>query len=210
MRLFISGFFISSLLLVLGGCTTSSVNTASGDVPVEDMPVAVAPAEGSPPTSSNNNCEGTTALPAELAGSFDPVDDPELLKGALGDPGKGGLCKAAVYQLKPGAQVDVYRVWNSTYQKSENGRWWAFSRPQGSITTFRENYEICIEWSPLDRLRKCRLTAGTRVAVGPGQSASCPQSRVEYGVSAAQQVYLEDAAQHVEDCEGWEADFSWQ
>lgn len=162
---------------------------------------------GSGPSPSP--CLGSTDLPEEFAGKFIKAEAPELLANALGQPSKGGLCQGQVYELVEGAEVTIYRAWNSTNPNSEFGRWWAGALPEGKSADYREDYEICYQWSPLDKLTTCTLKAGTRVVIGNGQSAKCSEY-LTYPVSAAQQMYIENAEESVLDCTGYDAVFQWQ
>lgn len=154
-------------------------------------------------------CEGTTQLPATLSASFTAVENPALLASALGKPEKGSLCQGQVYRANADTRVAIYRAWNSTNPGSVYGHWWAFTQPTGSIAQYRENFEICYQWSPLDKLVTCTLKAGTEVVVGNGQSARCSEY-LTYPVSAIQQVYLADAADSTHNCTQATAVFGWQ
>ena len=158
---------------------------------------------------SAEGCIGTTALPAHFQGKFQAIDDAPLLEQAIGEPTKGKLCQGQVYELKQDASVTIYRAWNSTNPGSEKGKWWASSKPTGKTAGYREDYEICYQWSPLDKLTTCKLKAGTKVVIGNGQSAEC-SAYLTYPVSAAQQIYIDDAATSVERCTTYDAVFDWQ
>jgi hypothetical protein len=154
-------------------------------------------------------CPGDTSLPRQLAGDFVPAEDETLLQAALGPPGKGGLCQGRVYQSRESTAIVLYRAWNSTNPNSRLGHWWAFSQPAGAVSHYRADYEVCYQWSPLDRLVRCRLKGGTKVVIGPGQSAVC-SDYLSYPASAAKQLYLEEAATHVLDCVVYEGEFAWR
>ena len=168
--------------------------------------VDVATDEATPPAEA---CIGDTALPASLEGKFEPIDDLALLNNALGDPTKGGLCQGQVYQAKAGQSIILYRAWNSTNPHSQMGRWWAAEIPDGKTADYREDYEICYQWSPLDKLTRCDLAPGAKVVVGTGQSAECSQY-LTYGVSASKQVYIENAADFMSNCDVFDDNFNWQ
>lgn len=155
------------------------------------------------------NCEGSTALPAPLSESFVAIEDDALLQSALGEPNKGKLCQGQVYQSKANAQVTVYRAWNSTNPNSQFGQWWAFNVPSGKIAQYRSDFEICYQWSPLDKMVTCELKAGSKVVVGNGQSAQC-SDYLTYPVSSAQQVYMLDAKNAMENCKEFDGVMSWQ
>lgn len=186
-------FFIPAVL-VISGCAIQADKPSS-----ETMTTA----------TEANDCIGSTDLPPELAPYFDEVDDPELLASTIGEPDKGMLCQGKVYQAKVDTQVPVYRAWNSTNPNSQFGNWWAFQQPSGLTAKYREDYEICYQWSPLDKLVSCQLNAGSNIVVGNGQSATCSQY-LTYGTSAAQQVYLDNASQQTQHCDVKDAVFSWQ
>jgi len=153
-------------------------------------------------------CPGDIRLPVALADKFNAIEDDVLLQQALGEPNKGKLCQGQVYQLKANARVTVYRAWNSTNPNSKLGNWWAFQIPQGKVAQYRSDYEICYQWSPLDKLVKCNLKVDAKVVVGTGQSAECSKY-LTYPASAEKQIYLADAAALVLDCELYDGEFSW-
>ena len=105
-------------------------------------------------------CPNGAGLPAHLCEAFEPVDDPALLAKSLGKPGKENLRQGRVYRSKKGSDVVVFPTWKSTYEGSKLGEWWTFDKPAGSISTFRKEYAICVEWSPIDMLVGCRLEPG--------------------------------------------------
>nr|WP_202819722.1 hypothetical protein [Thaumasiovibrio subtropicus] len=88
------------------------------------------------------------------------------------------------------------------------GSWWAWEKPAGSVSQYREDYEICYQWSPLDRLVVCDLKPGSKVVVGPGQSAQCSEY-LTYPQSNKQQVYIENAATVMENCRYYGDAFNW-
>lgn len=183
-----------ALLLALSACANFPANNTQTMVPAEP---------------SANGCIGSTELPAKYKGKFIAVEDAALLADSLGEPSKGKLCQGQVYELKQGESVVIYRAWNSTNPRAKKGKWWAASKPKGKTAGYREDYEICYQWSPLDKLTSCTLKAGTKVVIGNGQSAECSQY-LTYPVSAAQQIYIENAAASVEDCKTYDAVFSWK
>lgn len=188
-------WFVVVLSGGLFGCT-SLPQQAAAPVTAVEPPAAAA-------------CAGSTALPASLAGAFEPVDDASLLAKTLGKADQGALCQGQVYQSTASAKVVLYRAWNSTNPGSQFGNWWAFSRPEGAVAAYRTDYEICYQWSPLDMLVQCTLKPGTRVVVGTGQSAQCSQF-LTYPVSAAQQVYVDQAQTVLADCATYVGEFSWR
>ncbi len=114
------------------------------------------------------------------------VDDAALLNEALGKTGEGKLCAGRVYEAT--AQVAVYRVWNQAKSYTEFGKWWSLSMPSGTVASYREENAICPEWSELNQLTRCTVKLGSRVVIGPGQSASC--MAMVYEKSPVNQVYM--------------------
>jgi len=158
---------------------------------------------------ANDTCVGTVDVPAEFAVQFNPAEDDALLKTALGAPNTGSLCQGKVYAvIGSDAEVTVFRAWNSTNPGSRLGKWWAFYRPNGKTSQYRSDYEICYQWSPLDKLTQCKLKAGTKVVVGTGQSATCSQY-LTYPTSAAKQIYLDNSSA-VYDCKDYDLVFKWE
>ena len=191
------GITLSLSIIVLVSCA---------QVPADKVVVSQQPDTTSVPAQA---CVGTTTLPSSLRDSFVPAVDAELLDASLGEPGKGGLCQGQVYISTGIKNVTLYRAWNSTNPGSTYGKWWAFNRPSGKVAQYREDFEICYQWSPLDKLVTCELKAGTKVVVGNGQSAYCSEY-LTYGVSARQQVYISDASQSVINCETADGVLIWQ
>ena len=54
---------------------------------------------------------------------------------------------------------------------------------------YRNDYEICPSWSPLDRLSVATLKEGSVVVVGTGQSATCDQY-LHYEQSDHVQIFI--------------------
>lgn len=158
---------------------------------------------------SEHFCLGSSDLPENLTNKFEAVDDEALLNETLGEPKAGALCQGQVYQSKEETKVTLYRAWNSTNPNSKFGKWWAFDKPTGEVSKYRSDYEICYQWSPLDKLVSCTLKEGTKVVVGTGQSAEC-SAYLTYPVSAKQQIYIDDAASSLESCETLNGEFSWK
>lgn len=154
-------------------------------------------------------CIGSTELPAGITSSFQAIEDAPLLQASLGKPDEGKLCQGQVYVSNESADVTLYRAWNSTNPGSKFGSWWAFAEPSGKVSTYRSDYEICYQWSPLDQLVSCKIPPNTRIVVGNGQSAQC-SAFLTYPVSATQQVFLENAADVLTDCEDFDGEFSWK
>ena len=154
-------------------------------------------------------CMGSTKLPDNVASSFVPIKDMPLLEKALGSPKKGKLCQGEAYISNENSNIIIFRAWNSTNSNSKLGNWWAFSKPSGKIATYRAEYEICYQWSPLDKLVSCTLKSNTKVVVGTGQSTECSEY-LSYEVSDKQQIYIEDASSSLTDCTVFDGEFSWK
>ena len=142
-------------------------------------------------------CVGTVMHPpAGLA----ETSDAALLASAIGEPGKGALCMGKVFVVdKP---VRVYRVWDAAKSYTLPGRWWSFSVPVGPRDTYRVANDICPEWSPLDIMSSCMIKSGTKIVIGPGQSAQCDAGLLP--ASATNQVYIPNDSRNnvvlVENC----------
>ena len=154
-------------------------------------------------------CAGDIQLPGFVADRFESIDDAPLLDEALGSPKAGKLCQGQVYRSKENTRITLFRAWNSTNPNSKFGKWWAFQVPSGKISSYRSDYEICYQWSPLDMLVSCTLKPDTKVVVGTGQSAECSEY-LTYPVSEKKQVYLDDASSSLTDCKVLSGEFSWQ
>ncbi len=154
-------------------------------------------------------CKGSVSLPARVQNMFEPIEDTPLLNQALGAADEGKLCQGKVYKSKPGTQLTVYRAWNSTNLKSQFGNWWAFEKPEGIIAVYRSAYEICYQWSPLDKLESCTLKPETKIVVGTGQSAKCSEF-LTYPSSDTQQIFIDDPRNDLTDCSYFDGVFQWQ
>jgi hypothetical protein len=152
---------------------------AAAPPPPPAPPRAPPPAATSPAASA---CPGTI----EARDGLQEVTDEPLLKQALGAPGKGSLCTGKVYEARKA--VTVYRVWNKAKAYTQLGRWWSFQRPSGPVEAYRAANAICPEWSALDVVSECRLKAGARIVVGPGQSATCEKGA--FPASPTNQVFV--------------------
>lgn len=142
-------------------------------------------------------CVGDVIAPP--AGMKETTDE-ALLASALGAPGKGALCKGKVFVAeKP---VTVYRVWDKDKAYTLYGRWWSFSLPVGPRDKYQVDNDICPEWSPLNIMSSCTIKVGTKVVVGPGQSAQCTDRLLP--ASAVNQVYIPNDSRNnvlfVENC----------
>ncbi|MRI32769.1 hypothetical protein EOPP23_07205 [Endozoicomonas sp. OPT23] len=115
-----------------------------------------------------------------------PIADEAVLTEALGSSGLGKLCSGQTYIVTE--PLLVYRVWNSTKSYTVYGQWWSLDVPDGPREEYREENAICPSWSPLDVYSYCTVKPGTRIVIGPGQSATC--RNVTYGKSPVNQVYI--------------------
>lgn len=158
------------------------------------MVLLTACATQSPPS---DGCVGTVIAPP--AGFVETTDD-ALLASAIGAPTKGALCKGKVFIAEK--DVTVYRVWDATKSYTLYGRWWSFSEPHGPRDRYQAENDICPEWSPLNKMSSCSVKLGTKVVVGPGQSAQCAESLLP--ASAVNQVYIANDSRNdvlfVENC----------
>lgn len=153
-------------------------------------------------------CVGAVLQPPE---GLKAVADDQLLASAIGEVGEGKLCEGRVYEVTtPG--VRVFRVWTAAKDYTAYGRWWSFDIPQGPKRKYRKANVICPSWSELDRMSSCDVKVGTRVVVGPGQSATCKRKTLPQ--SAVNQVYIPNDSRndqiHVENCtdgEDWPGRF---
>ncbi|BCE02832.1 hypothetical protein [Marinicellulosiphila megalodicopiae] len=200
------------LSLITLSCQTTGANHSSNDDLIQAKPIQTPSTSVEPVTEVaflENDCPGDTELPAHLMGQFEPIDDQELLQSVLGKPNKGALCQGKVYQSVSPSSITVYRAWNSTNTHSEMGTWWAGEIPAGLTAQYRTDYEICYQWSPLDKMTQCTLKAGAKVVIGTGQSAMCSEY-LTYPASPEKQIYIQNASDVLEDCEQYDAVFDWQ
>lgn len=191
--------FTTLLLASCVGCANYGVVNDAKSSSVDATALSVA----------QSSCLGDTELPVNLENDFQVANDDALLQRSLGEADKGKLCQGKVYKANADAEVIVYRLWNSTNPNSEMGSWWAAKQPQGKVASYRENYEICYQWSPLDKITRCTLKASSVVVIGTGQSAICSEY-LNYPVSAEKQIYLENAADVMTDCTVQDGVLSWQ
>jgi hypothetical protein len=155
------------------------------------------------------SCLGSTNLPEYIANKFVPIEDKQFLSKALGITNEGKLCQGKVYTSKVDTQITIFRAWNSTNPESKFGKWWVFQEPAGKISEYRSEYEICYQWSPLDKLVRCSLKPEIKVVIGTGQSAECSEY-LTYPVSDKLQLYLDDASMSVTNCTIFDGEFSWK
>lgn len=195
-------------VLSLSACMVVMVPPEHQDRAHQDMTAPV-PLTTASATATADACIGANTLPVQVASAFVEVQDAALLAQAVQPAGKGGLCQAKVYQST--APVMIYRAWNSTNSGSRIGSWWAFEKASGSVSQYRRDYEICTQYSPLDRLAQCKLKTGSLIVVGTGQSAQCDQY-LTYPASASRQIYMtkEAANSSVNNCEDFDAEFAWK
>jgi hypothetical protein len=128
-------------------------------------------------------CVGSVITPP--AGLVEVTDD-ALLASALGEPGKGALCKGKVYRVDK--SLTVYRVWDASKSYTALGRWWSMTKPVGPRDTYSVDNDICPEWSPLNKMNWCTVKIGTKIVIGPGQSAQCNASLLP--ASATNQIFI--------------------
>lgn len=157
-----------SVLMLLSGCVSRPVST---------LPVG----------KDGLVCAGPVMAPPD---GLVPLSDAVLLDEASGASGEGKLCAGQVFVVAQ--PVRVYRVWDSARPYTQLGRWWSFAAPQGSRAQYREANAICSSWSALDIAGSCLLKTGSRIVVGPGQSARCPEG--ELPRAAVNQVYVPNDA----------------
>ncbi len=199
-------YFIAILfILFCHGCASCPFKKCAQESAASKQPVT----QEQEQSGAITQCPGSTDLPMELADKFEAFEDAALLKSALGQPKKGGLCQGQVYKSKDNANVTIYRAWNSTNPNSKMGKWWAFQMPEGKVSRYRSDYEICYQWSPLDKLTHCTLKGDVKLVIGTGQSAECSQY-LTYPASAEKQIYIEDASTSLSDCATYDGEFSWK
>ena len=114
------------------------------------------------------------------------INDIALLQQTLGASSQGKLCTGKVFQAEE--PVTVYRVWNSDKSYTVYGSWWSFEEPEGPKQEYREDNGICPSWSTLDRMTSCTIKVGSKIVVGPGQSAEC--KNFTYPKSDVNQVFI--------------------
>jgi hypothetical protein len=185
MRVWTTQLWILLLASLLTGCST--------------LPSSTSPQANSSVAAQSNHCVGTIQAPSP---GLKAISDPELLQSALGQPDKGQLCMGQVFIAT--AAVKVYRVWDQSKSYTLNGRWWSFMRPEGPTEQYREANAICPNWSVLNQMSSCTLKVGSKIVVGPGQSADCGDALV-YPKSAVNQVYINNDSRNnvlwVENCD---------
>ncbi|GIC76551.1 hypothetical protein [Moritella sp. F3] len=197
------------LILSCSGCVL--LEKKDPIAPVIDPADAVTPVlllapEATPISAAE--CAGDMELPVEFSRKFTAVSDPALLAQSIGEPDEGKLCQGQVYVAKQNTQIMLFRAWNSSNSASEFGEWWALKSPRGQIAQYRSDYQICYQWSPLDKMTLCSLKAGAKVVIGTGQSATC-SSYLDYPTSAKKQVYVANAEANLFDCNSYNAEFNW-
>jgi hypothetical protein len=163
--------------------------------PVTPQPVVESP---TPASMDGAACVGKIA---PVPDGLKEVTDETLLQSSMGLSGKGQLCTGRVYEAtKP---VTVYRVWMKEKSYTQIGRWWSFQAPAGTRESYRQENEICPEWSALDMVSTCTIQVGARIVVGPGQSATC-EGGLTYEKSSINQVFINNDTRqnqvYVENC----------
>lgn len=144
------------------------------------------------------SCVGEIITPP--AGLVASTDDALLAK-AIGAPEAGKLCKGKIFVAeKP---ITVYRVWDSSKSYTLYGGWWSLDVPKGPRNEYAVKNDICPEWSPLNIMSSCTIKVGTKVAIGPGQSAKCADGSV-LPASSVNQVFIPNDSRnnvlYVENC----------
>ena len=138
--------------------------------------------------------ETPLALPAALQGKAEVVaaTDPDYARAdaasAVKPAGQGGISQGLVVRLT--ADVPVYRMWSGPDKKDSRGntnrigQWWSYDAPQGALTGYRTDYEICQGWNDLTWVATCTLQKGAVVVIGPGQSVSAETCADPFGKEA--------------------------
>lgn len=152
-----------------------------------------------PHPQSSQHCAGKTTVQKGFEDFLEATSDDALLQKALGQPNKRGLCQGQVYTVKKNTNVAVFRAWNSTNPKSQMGNWWVFEIPEGKIAQYRADYEICFQWTPLDKLVRCTLKPDAHIVLGTGQSVEC-SPYVTYPASEKLQIYIDNVPTALSDC----------
>lgn len=172
-------------LLLLSACSTVPATPERSSTPQATQP-------------SISQCIGAIATPPP---GLVPTDDPALLQRAVGEAEQGKLCTGQVLIAK--AAILVYRIWDQTKPGSLYGSWWSLQQPTGSRDQYRIDNAICPEWSALDVVSVCQIKIGSKLVLGPGQSARC-SDELAYPASPVNQVYLPNNLQQnllqVENC----------
>ena len=167
-------------LILLAGCTGVTQTIEQSSAGIDGIP-----------------CIGKVETPPK---GLSAVNDKELLQKALGASGEGKLCTGKVFTTLQA--VTVYRVWSRDKSYSAFGSWWSFNQPKGPRQQYRKDNVICPSWSTLDRMSSCSIKTGTKVVVGPGQSAKC--ENMIYAKSGVNQVFIQNDTRnnivHVENC----------
>jgi hypothetical protein len=186
MRFYATQVWLLLTVVLLTGCSTLPTSSSALAKPAANTAMAV-------------DCIGAIEAPAT---GLVPSSDPELLQSALGQPDKGQLCMGQVFVTT--APVKVYRVWDQAKSYTLYGRWWSFSLPQGPTEQYRAANAICPGWSALNQMSSCILKVGSKIVVGPGQSADCGDGLV-YPKSPVNQVFINNDSRNnvlwVEHCD---------
>ena len=124
-----------------------------------------------------------------------------------GAEGEGKLLNGKLFKTM--YDVTVYRAYNSFNPYSPLGKWWTFEPIEGSVSTYRVNEEICVGWSPLDRMISGTLKRGSTIAYGGGQSVKCAHVFLP-AQPDIKQVYIPNPEQAVENIQPPKiAEFHW-
>ncbi|MFT2110379.1 hypothetical protein [Marinomonas sp. 2405UD68-3] len=79
---------------------------------------------------------------------------------------------------------------------------------QGRSLTI-EDYEICCQWSSLDKLVSCTLEEKTTVIVVNAQSAMCSEY-LTYSTPKTQQMHISESSASLRKCYVLDDEFSWK
>ena len=140
-----------------------------------------------PPDIYINRQSDNVLIP--IGGSFDigttPLGTPIEAMIVVGNAENSGTL--FIYQVT--APTTVYRVWTAAKAYTQLGGWWSFTAPRGPRAAYQRDNAICAEWSALDTVSSCTIKLGTRIVVGPGQSADC-EGDADFAASATNQVFI--------------------
>ena len=113
--------------------------------------------------------------------------------------GAGGLTRVQV--VAPKKSLKVYRLWDSNgvsaNRAKEFGAFWGDFSPK-SESAARTAWAVCKEWNHMDMLTVCELPAGTAVAKGPGQTATCKNGKTLRG--GPQQIVIANPQTKLKNC----------
>lgn len=175
----------SSLALLLASTLAITLTGCAGNYQAANQSADDAQLASSDSLASGDSCPVVKFSPP--AGLKILPNEP-LQTRAVGEPNKGGVCSGHVYLVEQ--PVTVYRVWSANNEKTLYGGWWSLNVPEGPRDAYRDQNNICPSWSALDRMSACEIKVGTKITIGPGQSAFCPKADMTYPTSNTLQVYI--------------------